>query len=280
MYKFKQFLRKNSGEAVVVVICFLFLWIAASQKEGYHMDEMISYEFANSYYTPWVVPNQPEGRMEKFMRNEIVDENFLITVGNLAENIMDIIQNGSQSKALSYQATVYDEPVWMSKDRMMELMTTSQKKAFHFTSVYFNVKDDNHPPLHFMALHAACSFFWNQINPFMGLFVNLIFVTVTIILIMQIGQNIAEITGFDDQKHAFAVTAGLLYGISAGTIATMLLIRMYAMLTFFCVALFAQHVKKWRINSFDRGNKMMIFIMILGFLTHYYFTQEFWQSLM
>ena len=271
MYKIKKFLLKNSGEAVVLEICFIFLWVAAAQKEGYHMDEMISYEFANSYYTPWIVPTQPEGRLETFMRREIVDSNFLVTVSNLAENLVDVVQNGSNSKALSYKAIVYDEPVWISRDRFTELMTTNQNKAFHFTSVYFNVKDDNHPPLHYMALHAVCSFFWKQISPVMGLIVNMIFVVLTIVMIMSISQNIAEICGFDNDKHAFAVTAGLLYGICAGTIATMLLIRMYAMLTFFCVALFGQHVKKWRISGFDRGNKLMIFIMIMGFLTHYYF---------
>ena len=271
MYKFKKFLQKNSGEAVVLVICFLFLCIAAAKKEGFHMDEMISYEFANSYYTPWVVPTQPEGRLAKFVRNEIADENFLVTISNLADNVVDLVKNGSSSKAMTYEATVYDEPVWMSKEVMQDLMTTGQKKSFHYTSVYFNVKDDNHPPLHYMALHTISSFFWYQVSPLAGLIVNMIFVTLTIVMVMQIGQNLAEICGFDEQKHAFAVTAGLLYGICAGTIATLLLIRMYAMLTFFCVALFAQHVNKWRINGFDRGNKAMIFIMICGFLTHYYF---------
>ena len=41
------------------------------------------------------------------------------------------------------------------------------------------------------------------------------------------------------------ICMGLLYGLSAGAIATALLIRMYGTMTFMCVALFYLHVKKW-----------------------------------
>ena len=50
--------------ALIIVIQFAF----AFQKEGYHMDELISFEMANAEYNPWIVPKQPVGRLAKYMQ--------------------------------------------------------------------------------------------------------------------------------------------------------------------------------------------------------------------
>ena len=64
---------------------------------------------------------------------------------------------------------------------------------------------------------------------------------------------------------------GLLYGLSAGAIATALLIRMYGTMTFMCVALFYLHVKKWLEKGFERKNAKLTLVTILGFWTQYFF---------
>ena len=48
--------------SVVIVIAFDVFFV--SKKEGYHMDEILSYELSNSEFTPWITPTQPEGRLE------------------------------------------------------------------------------------------------------------------------------------------------------------------------------------------------------------------------
>ena len=45
-------------------------------------------------------------------------------------------------------------------------------------------------------------------------------------------------------------------------IATLLLIRMYAMLTFFCVAELYLHLKKKRSGQWEKDKRMLIFVKV------------------
>lgn len=55
-----------------------------SQPEGsYHMDELLSFELANARYNPWIVPTQPEGRLAKFVNEEIEGD----SAGEVLENL-------------------------------------------------------------------------------------------------------------------------------------------------------------------------------------------------
>lgn len=67
------------------------------------------------------------------------------------------------------------------------------------------------------------------------------------------------------------ILAVLLYGLSTGALASVLLIRMYCLLSCLCVALLSIHVEKWKEHGFDRSNKGLIAITVLGFLTQYFF---------
>lgn len=67
------------------------------------------------------------------------------------------------------------------------------------------------------------------------------------------------------------ILAVLLYGLSTGALASVLLIRMYCLLSCLCVALLSMHVEKWKEHEFDRSNKGLIAITVLGFLTQYFF---------
>ena len=67
------------------------------------------------------------------------------------------------------------------------------------------------------------------------------------------------------------ILAVLLYGLSTGALASVLLIRMYCLLSCLCVALLSMHVEKWKEHGFDRSNKGLIAITVLGFLTQYFF---------
>ena len=40
------------------------------------MDELLSFELANGEFNPWIVPTQPQGRLAKFVENEIRGESF------------------------------------------------------------------------------------------------------------------------------------------------------------------------------------------------------------
>lgn len=266
-----EFLRNRIPEVLVILLCLVFLGIGVAQKEGFHMDELLSFELSNAEFTPWIVPTQPEGRLAKFVHNEIDGDTFGETVHNLFDTVIDVLQNRGNSKMLSYKADVFAEPTWITAEQFTDYITVGSDDAFNYLSVYFNVKDDNHPPLHFMLLHTMSSIFQGKAESWMGCFINMVCVAACMVLLMCLGNMLAPVFGLEDKGRLLGILAALLYGISTGAMATTLLIRMYGLVTCFCVALLYVHVKKWMQDGFGKKNKTLIIVTMLGFWTQYFF---------
>lgn len=266
----KNFIRNKYPEIIVIVLCIMVLCGFSFQKEGYHMDELLSFELANAEFTPWIVPTQPEGRLEKYVVNEIREDTLTGTISNITDTIKDVLKNRGDSKLLSYKADVYDEPVWISRQEFVDYITVDGQDDFNYLSVYFNVKDDNHPPLHFMLLHTISSIFKKQIMPFMGCAINICAITGILILLMKLGEIYGRMLKIRNLR-LFIITVAVFYGLSAGAIVTSLLIRMYALLTLFCIALLYIHVNKWVKDEFCCRNVWLASVTVCGFLTQYFF---------
>ncbi len=268
-------------ELLLLIACAIWLLYGISQKEGYHMDELLSFELANAKFNPWIVPTQPQGRLAKFVEQEIEGETFGETLGNLKDTISDVLQNKGNSKLLTYKADVYEEPVWITAEQFGDYITVGDRDAFDYLSVYFNVKDDNHPPLHFMALHTVSSVFRGQITPLMGCGINLICVLGIMGLLMWMGRMLCFLFGKTERGRFAGFWAAALYGFSAGAMSTTLLIRMYGMLSFWCAALLAIHLSKLaaprlRVQGeqgydFCKKNRWLILVTLCGFWTQYFF---------
>lgn len=268
----REKIKRNIPEILVIVLCLALLGAGVCKKTGYHMDELLSFELANARFTPWIVPTQPQGRLEKFVQNEIEADTFGDMVGNLISTLQDVLQNRGSSKILSYQADVYEEPVWITAGQFQDYITVDGKDAFQYLSVYFNVKDDNHPPLHFMLLHTISSLFQGKINPMLGCSINLGALAGILILLTGLGRRFGRELGYSDKTGRFlGIMAALCFGLSTGAMAMTLLIRMYALLAFFCTALFYIHMKKWQEDGFASHNKCLILVTAAGFLTQYFF---------
>ena len=263
--------KKILPELLAVILCLGVLCVGVSFKEGYHMDELLSFELADARYNPWIVPTQPEGRLAKFVREEIQRDSFGETLMNLKSTVTDVLKNRGSSKLLSYKADVYEEPVWITSGQFRDYVTVDGSDAFDYLSVYFNVKDDNHPPVHFMLLHTMSSLFSGTLSPWIGCTINLICVGITLWLLLRLGRKLSDIFGMEEQGRLLGILAVLLYGLSTGALASVLLIRMYCLLSCLCVALLSMHVEKWKEHGFDRSNKGLIAITVLGFLTQYFF---------
>lgn len=272
MKKTTLWFQKIAAQAATLVCVAAALCCFVAQKEGYHMDELLSFELSNAQFNPWIVPTQPVGRLAKYVQEEIRGESFGKTLSNLADTVRDVIANRGASKLLQYKADVYPEPVWISGEQFHEYLTVGKEDAFSYLSVYFNVKDDNHPPLHFMLLHTMSSFFRNTIAPFQGCVINILAILGCCLCFFALGA-LLERHGILPRGcgKAAGICASLLYGLSGGGIATALLIRMYGVMTFFCVALFYLHLRKWLERGFDKKNKCLAAVTVCGFLTQYFF---------
>lgn len=276
--KWKEKLWQNKWQLLILLLVLTVQCFYISQKQGYHMDELLTFELGNAEYNPWIVPTQPVGRLAKFMQQEIYADSFGETLNRLTDTIKDVLQNRGSSKLLSYQADVYEEPVWITREQFHEYITVGERDGFNYLSVYFNVKDDNHPPLYFMLVHTLSSVFPGSISPWMGCFFNLAAVLGCCILMFALGRLLAahELVGKKDGE-LWGLCSGLLYGCSSGAIAATVFIRMYEVLTFFCVLSLYLHLRKWlggRAQSgtdFTGKNKLLILVTALGFWTQYFF---------
>lgn len=254
-----------------MALCLAVLSVGVSMKQGYHMDELLSFELSNAEFNPWIVPTQPQGRLAKFVEQEIRGDSPGETLGNLLDTAADVLKNRGGSRLLTYQADVYEEPVWIDAETFRDYITVGEEDAFQYLSVYFNVKDDNHPPLHFMLLHTMSSLFRDCAEPFVGCVINLAAMAGILALLMWLGRKLAGLFGMEEHARTVGIFTALCYGLSTGALASTLLVRMYALLAFFCVALFAIHLKKWCDSGFDGHNKGLIAVTVLGFLTQYFF---------
>jgi hypothetical protein len=253
---------------VAVVLCVFSL-----QKEGYHMDEMISFELANAKFNPWIVPTQPEGRLAKYVRENIDGENLAGTLENLTDAASSLLREGKNSPIVTFKADVYPEPVWIDRSSFHRYITTDRGDRFLYPSVYFNVKDDNHPPLHFMLLHTISSILPGEVFPMMGCVLNIGAILGCCLLLMRLGRLLDGSLSFVSLGFytKTGLLAALLYGLSAGAIASSLLIRMYALVTFFCLLSGYYHVRKWKQPEFDPHDRRIIVVTVLGFWTQYFF---------
>lgn len=102
-----------------------------------------------------------------------------------------------------------------------------------------------------------------------------------VVAVTATGQTACGYFSMRERGRQLGILAVLLYGLSTGALATVLLIRMYGLLSCLCVALLSVHVEKWKDHGFDRKNKGLIAVTVLGFLTQYFscFIVSFWQRL-
>lgn len=263
--------KQNFAELVVVSLCLAVLGGFVSAKEGFHLDEMLSFEMSNAEFNPWIVPTQPEGRLARFVHNEIDGESLGETFSNLLSEVWDVLENRGSSKLLTYKAEVYQEPVWITAEQFRDYITVDGRDAFHYLSVYFNVKDDTHPPLHYILLHTISSIFQGKAEAWMGCLINLALMAAILIFLIKTGRILAETLGIESYGRPFGLACAAFYGLSAGAVATTLLIRMYALLTLFCVLFFYLILKKWTDTGFERHNFCLILVTAMGFWTQYFF---------
>ncbi len=273
----KGILRKYGVRILAVLLSMLFLCTYISKKEGYHMDEILAFQLANAEYNPWIVPTQPVGRLAKFMNEYIDGDSLGETISNVGFIVKDTLGNRGGSILANYKADVYDAPVWISNEMFRDYVRCESYDDYNLFSVYFNVKDDNHPPLHFMLLHMMTSVFKGEISAWHGCVINLIAVAGVMWLLGLIGDMVF-------QKKSSSIALMILYGFSMAAVAATIWIRMYALLTLWTVWGLYLHLRKYTCTEQDSflrtrakdgrvkwlGSVGIFAVTVLSFWTQYF----------
>lgn len=145
-----------------------------------------------------------------------------------------------------------------------EYLSVSEGEAFSFDSVYYNQTQDAHPPLYYMILHGVCSLFAGSYSKWLGLTINILFYLITNILLYKVGMLILR-------SRTAAVLAVLLYATSCEGLSTVLMIRMYILMTLLTVLFL------WIVLRLYQGDASKIYypfvagVLFLGLFTQYFF---------
>ncbi|MDD6202994.1 MAG: hypothetical protein PUB13_08670, partial [Lachnospiraceae bacterium] len=123
---------------------------------------------------------------------------------------------------------------------------------------------DVHPPLYYALLNVVSSFFTGSFSKWFGKGLSIFFLVLTEVFLYKL-------TVLYIGKKKSAVIPGMIWGIAAGTFFLGSLVRMYAMLCFFCVYTVYAH-SKLLMREFRKKDYIRLALSVmLGGLTHYYF---------
>ena len=211
-------------------------FLFVSERNGFHSDEIWSYGFANSYYNPYIY--------------EIRGENYVdhLKTQNIEE--------------------------WITGDTFKDYIVVNEGEEFTFDSVIDNKRGDNSPALYEILLHFVCSFFPGRFSWWFGFSIQLFFLVLTMLLLYCTACRLFLL--FEDKyANIYALLCILLYSCSIGFADTFLYIRMYGMLTFFCLSIVRLSLEALNYNV--KSKKKLLWYLgilvttILGGYTHFYY---------
>ena len=151
----------------------------------------------------------------------------------------------------------------LTREDFFDYLAVTGEDRFDFASVYSNQELDVHPPLHYWIINFCSSLAENSFSKWIGLIPDLLIYLGTLILLFVLCRELLS----DDLTAALCV---LFYGLSRVGLSTMLMIRMYVLMTFFTVLLALLSVREMRRPSLKAEIGVGLCIC-LGLLTQYYF---------
>lgn len=154
----------------------------------------------------------------------------------------------------------FDE--WNSSSEIRKVFELNNDEIFNIISIYKNQASDVHPPFYYFIFHIISIFFLNKFTIVPGIILNIIAYIIGMIYLYKISCEISE------SKHNYIPC--ILYTLSVGMISTSMFIRMYMLLTMFCLMFTYYFIKVFK--SEDKSNLIKLGICTyFGFMTHYFF---------
>lgn len=118
----------------------------------------------------------------------------------------------------------------ITKEVLFDYVAVGEVDAFDYASVYQNQVRDVHPPLFYMILHTISSIFQHNFSKWIGLGLNLVLFACTLVVYWLLMKKLMI-----DREIAWCGV--ILYAFHTLAISTILMIRMYMLLTLLTVLL-------------------------------------------
>ncbi len=258
----KNFLKTNFlYVAVIALICFVMIFFI-SKKEGFHEDEMFSYGSSNYAYDNVFRPYGTADELNTFIIKGIVKNNFFETLKNF--NKYFIFEKAEKEKILSDIHNM-QKPVWKTNTEAKQYLSIQKDDILNYKMVYYNQSRDIHPPLFYFFVHTVSILFFNRFSKYIIFIINLSFMILSLITVIKIFKTA--------KKNHLIIPALIFYGFSMGAVSTVMFQRMYGVLTFFVLRFILIHavIIKNNLHITKDIKKRLFIIILLGFLTQYYF---------
>ena len=185
-----------------------------------------------------------------------IDE--IYTYGLSNSHYMPFIGNGGQD-----DHDTLPEQIITREDFFDYLAVTDGEPGFDLGSVYYNQEQDVHPPLYYWIINFCSTLARGQFSKWIGLIPDLLIYIGLLVLLYALGMEL-----FSDMWIAAGMAA--LYGLSQVGMSTMLMIRMYVLMTLLTVLLALLTAKELRNPGWktELGIGLTIFT---GLMTQYYY---------
>ncbi len=229
---------------LIILVCNAVMLFIFAGKSDIHIDEVWSYSLSNSHEKPylftWRTGTGEIGSESRTYRSK----------------------EGETDPFYSDEYNVFYEQ-WHDKDEFHDYLTVQENERFDYKNVFYNQTCDVHPPLYYLLLHTVCSFFPDSFSIWYAASINLLFYSLSLIMLFLLGRQVLG----SDKK---ALLAAAFWGLSRAGLSDAAFLRMYMMMTFFVITLAFLHmrfIKEYRIKYV-----VLIFaVNVAGFLTQYYF---------
>ena len=150
-----------------------------------------------------------------------------------------------------------------TRDELLDYVSITGDEGFDFGSVYYNQVHDVHPPLYYWLFNIVSTFAKGSFSKWPALILDGLLYLGAVALLYALVRKLGG-------SRCNAAAAAVLYGLSNLGLSTMLMIRMYVLLTLLTVALMvfiADLMAEFRVRS-------CVFVgltILAGLLTQYYF---------
>ena len=151
----------------------------------------------------------------------------------------------------------------LTRQDLLEYVTVGEGEILDLGSVYYNQVQDVHPPLYYWLFHLASCLTPGVFSKWTGLALDMLLYLLTLLALYRL-----ELRLFGSRDCA--VAAVILYGLSGLGLSTMLLIRMYALISLLTVLL-ALWITRLMQEERRIWYPLIGLTIFLGLLSQYYF---------
>ncbi len=173
------------------------------------------------------------------------------------------LSNSSYAPFLSGLKTGTIEHRVFTRAELLDYVSVTGDEGFDFDSVYYNQVHDVHPPLYYWLFNIASTFAKDSFSMWIGLVLDYVIYLGCALMLYALVRRLGG-------SRLNAAAASVLYGLSLIGLSTMLMIRMYVLLTLLTLVL-AYFIASL-MHEFRKSTCVFIgFTLLAGLLTQYYF---------